>query len=160
MRNEWGEEILGVLSRVLFSVGLFFVFAACSEVPSEGQRKERDFEIGYELLNALYLFDPMNLVEQDVRLENILSEELYWRYSLTNDLRQLNAYLRFMNREATPVIIEQSEGRVVFYFLNYNIASNRTFVIEFRHNGYYVTNLQEYEIFFMPMSGRWFWEDE
>ena len=121
---------------------------------------ERDFEIGYELLHALYSFDPMNLIDQDMRLENILSEELYWRYSLTNDLRQLNAYLRFMNREASPVIIRQDVGRIVFYFLNYNIPTNRTFVIEFKHNGYYVTHLQEYEILFMPLSGRWFWEED
>ena len=139
---------------------LFLLLVGCSSfLRTEEHSRERDFEIGYELLNALYLFDPMNLVEQDMRLENILSEELYWRYSLTNDLRQLNAYLRFMNREASPVIIQQDVGRIVFYFLNYNIPTNRTFVIEFKHNGYYVTHLQEYEIFFMPLSGRWFWEE-
>lgn len=146
---------------VVFCLILFvFLFVGCSSsATTEGQSNERDFEIGYELLHALYSFDPMNLVAQDMRLENILSEELYWRYSLTNDLRQLNAYLRFMNREASPVIIQQDVGRIVFYFLNYNIPTNRTFVIEFRHNGYYVTHLQEYEIFFMPLSGRWFWEE-
>jgi len=137
------------------------LLVGCSSTSStaDDQSVQRDFEIGYELLHALYLFDPMNLVSQDIRLEGILSEELYWRYSLTNDLRQLNAYLRFMNREATPVIIQQNVGRIVFYFLNYNIASNRTFVIEFKHNGYYVTHLQEYEVFFMPLSGRWFWTE-
>jgi hypothetical protein len=139
---------------------VFLALVACSGSPSEDQQRKRDFEIGYELLNALYLFDPMDLVGQDIKLENILSEELYWRYSLTNDLRQLNAYLRFMNQEAYPVVVDQREGRITFYFLNPNIASNRTFVIEYRHNGYYVTHLQEYEIFFMPLSGRWFWEDE
>ena len=139
---------------------LLIVLTSCSvRITTPDIDVDRDFEIGYELLHALYSFDPMNLVAQDMRLENILSEELYWRYSLTNDMRQLTAYLRFMGRIAEPVIVQQDIGRIIFYFLNYNIPSSRTFVLEFKHNGYYVTDILEYEIFFMPLSGRWFWEE-
>jgi len=123
-----------------------------------GWVQSRDLRIGIELLYAMYDFNPIALAAQDAALEAILSPELFRLYSLSFDQRQLHAYLRFQNAMATPHIIHIEPGRIVYWIETSNISPLRTFQIEYRHRGGRVVSISETELFFLPPSGRDFWE--
>ena len=151
------RDIKLILIGSIMSVVLVILMTSCYSAPEQGD-KPTDFKIGQQLLEAMYLYDPFNLLAQDDRLMEVLDEDMYWLYALTYDQRQLNAFLRYQQKPAVPHIVHQEEGRIIFWIENEAIARDRTFQIEFRYEGSKIIAINESEIYFIPPSGRDFYQ--
>ena len=150
------KVIKRILIGSIMSAVVVLLMTSCYSA-SKQEDKSEDSKIGQQLLEAMYLYDPFNLLEQDDKLIEVLDEDMYWLYALTYDQRQLNAFLRYQQKPAVPHIVRQEKGRIIFWIENEAIARDRTFQIEFRYEGSKVVAVNESEIYFIPPSGRDFY---
>ena len=112
-------------------------------------------KIGRDLVFGMYNFHPMEMIEQNERLRKILSADIADMYLLSNDSRQLNVYLRFEMKPASPVILYQNNTSVTFTIDGEAMEPNRIFQIDFKHSFGRVTFIREFELFPLPPSGIW-----
>ena len=147
------------MKNILFYVTCFVVitFFSLAIIFFNQRNFTLDMEIGYELLHAMYYHNPLRLIEQQQRLEVILDESLWRTHTLTSDVRQLHAYLRFQGEKVVPHIIYQGRNRIIFWLETPYIAPYRTFQIDFTRTGRLVTGIIETELFFILPSHRYLW---
>jgi len=147
-----------LLATVAMTVGILFL-AGCAQQTETQRNEAANLNMGLRLAQSMYVFHPHYLIEQDQEMQDIMADDLYRRMSLTNDQRQLTAFLRFENTPSEINLIHQEYGRVLFYFIHPNITRDRTFQLDFRmdYETGLVTHINESEVFFMLGSGRWYW---
>jgi len=116
--------------------------------------------VGRALVFAMYDFHPMHMLEQNDVLQRILSPEIAHHFLLSNDARQLNVYLRLEMRPATPIILHQNNTSIIFTIDSVVMESDRIFQIDFTHRFGRVTSIREFELFPIPPTGIWNFEED
>lgn len=109
--------------------------------------------MGEELVEALYHYIPSEIKAQDSRLKELLSDEMYNKYTIGSDQRQMRMYLKFKNETCVPNIIYQGDNYVIYNLQSNNIGSDRIFQIHYKFKSGVITDINESEIFFLPPSG-------
>jgi hypothetical protein len=120
--------------------------------------KMNNERIGRELIYAMYDFEPMQMIEQNEKLKRLLSKDIADRYLLSDDMRQLTAYLKFEMKKAYPVILYQDNLSIKFTIESEAMEADRIFQIDFKHSFGKITSVREFELTPIPPTGIWDYE--
>lgn len=103
-------------------------------------------DTGCQVVKLMYDFStPRELVENQARLQSLLTEEEFERLCIDNDLRVVNAYYKFGYSESRVSILEHSEGYVLYQILNSFVDKNVLWVLQYdRTTDGRLTNIREY----------------
>lgn len=111
-------------------------------------------QTGERLLKDFYDFDLNTIMQNDEHVKEITTSEIYERFTLSSDNRQLRVYLKFAG-DATTTNIISHKGNTIFYsIVNRNIDATRTFALQYHYSWGKIDKVVEYEVFFLPQSSR------
>lgn len=129
-----------VVTYILLIVSLSLLWV--SVVSSSSQAN-----IGVRVVRLMYDFKaPEDLVMGQSELKTLLVEEEFERLTVDNLYRAVNTYYKFGYTSSDVVIVDYSEGYVLYRLLNDNISSNTLWIFQYdvTRNGL-LTNIREYE---------------
>lgn len=111
-------------------------------------------EVSEELLHAFYTFDLPTIADNDKRISKLTTEEIYESRTISSSNRQLRVYLKFQGNPTEAKIIKHDNDTIYYYIESEGFDSERTFAMKYKYSWGKITELVEYEVFFLPQSSR------
>lgn len=100
---------------------------------------------GSNIVRLMYDFDDMTeLSENYAILHNLVSEEVWDKISIDNELRVINSYYKFKAEKSSVVVVYEEPGLVMYKIKNSYIQPNMIWVLEYQKSGHKVTDIREY----------------
>lgn len=136
------------LANILILIGYGVLVLLLVLVLLQSQLLAGKLDVGCQAVNLLYDFStPRELVENQARLQGLLTEEEFERLTIDNDLRVVNAYYKFGYAESRVSILEYSEGYVLYQILNSSVDKNVLWVFQYdKTSDGRLTNIREYRL--------------
>lgn len=134
------------LANILILIGYGVLVLLLVLVLLQSSILSRRVDVGCQAVNLLYDFStPRELVENQTRLQELLTEEEFERLTVDNDLRVVNAYYKFGYSESKVTVLEYSEGYVLYQILNSSVDKNVLWVFQYdKTPDGKLTNIREY----------------
>ena len=111
-------------------------------------------EVSEELLHAFYTFDLPTIADNDKRISELTTEEIYESHTISSSNRQLRVYLKFQGNPTEAKIIKHDNDTIYYYIDSEGFDEERTFAMKYKYSWGKITELVEYEVFFLPQSSR------
>lgn len=111
-------------------------------------------ETAENLLHAFYTFDLNTISENDKEIQKLTTNEIYESHTISSSNRQLRVYLKFEGNPTEAVILSHKNNKIVYYIDSKNFDPERTFALEYEYSLGKITEIVEYEMFFLPQSSR------
>lgn len=135
------------MTLTVVSVILYAVFSYSYEA---GER-----ETATDLLHAMYTFSLPTVYENDERVKELTTEDVYQRLTLSSSNRQLRVYLKFQGHDVEAKVIGHHDGIIYYYLDTQAIDSTRTFALRYKYKWGKIVDVAEYELFPLPQSERY-----
>lgn len=143
--SKWKFYTINILSLVL---GLILV-VVFSYSYTAGKK-----EVSEELLHAFYTFDLNTIADNDKRIKELTTEEIYESHTIASSNRQLRVYLKFQGEPTEARIISHKDDTIFYYIDSKGFDPDRTFAMQYKYSWGKITDVVEYEVFFLPQSSR------
>lgn len=111
-------------------------------------------QAGEDLLHAFYTFNLPTIAENDKRIAELASEEIYQSHTISSSNRQLRVYLKFEGNPTEAKIISHKDNTIYYYIDSKGFDSDRTFAFKYEYSMGKITKLAEYELFLLPQTLR------
>lgn len=116
--------------------------------------KTGEREVSEDLLHAFYTFSLPTIAENDERISELTTKEIYESHTIGSSNRQLRVYLKFEGNPTEAKIISH-KGNTIFYSIeSVGFDPDRTFAMDYNYSWGKIDKVVEYEVFFLPQSSR------
>lgn len=116
--------------------------------------KAGEKEVSEELLHAFYTFDLPTISDNDKRISELTTSEIYESHTIASSNRQLRVYLKFQGKPTEAKIISHKDNTIYYYIDSEGFDSERTFALNYHYSWGKIDEVVEYEVFFLPQSSR------
>ena len=113
-----------------------------------------EHETAEDLLNAFYTFELETINENDQKIKDLTTPEIYERFTIASSNRQLRVYLKFAGEPTKAKIISHRDGIIYYYIDSQGFDSERTFALRYDYKWGKITNVAEYELTPLPQTMR------
>ena len=145
LNSKWKFSIfLWTLTVVGAIIGAVFIYSY-----KAGER-----EVSEELLHAFYTFELPTIAENDKRIKELTTEEIYQSHTISSSTRQLRVYLKFQGEPTKAKIISHKDNTIFYSVDSRGFDPDRTFAMKYHYKWGKIDKLVEYEVFFLPQSSR------
>jgi len=111
-------------------------------------------EVSEELLHSFYTFELPTIAENDKRIKELTTEEIYESHTISSSNRQLRVYLKFQGNPTEAKIIKHDGDTIYYYIDSEGFDPDRTFAFKYNYSWGKIDEVVEYEVFFLPQSSR------
>ncbi|MFF2798154.1 hypothetical protein [Lysinibacillus xylanilyticus] len=145
IRGKWGLTALVIISCctgfLLGAIGLY-------------SYKAGEKEVSEELLHAFYTFNLPTIAQNDERIKELTTDEIYQSHTISSSNRQLRVYLKFQGKPTEAKIISHKNNTIFYYINSEGFDKERTFAMQYHYSWGKIDKVVEYEVFFLPQSSR------
>lgn len=116
--------------------------------------KTGEREVSEDLLHAFYTFNLPTIADNDERISELTTKEIYESHTIGSSNRQLRVYLKFAGNPTKAKILSH-KGDTIFYSIeSEGFDPDRTFAMNYNYSWGKIDKIVEYEVFFLPQSSR------
>lgn len=140
--------------KIVLLIWVCLILVACIGAVGIYSYKAGEREVSEELLHAFYTFDLPTIADNDKRISELTTEEIYQSHTISSSNRQLRVYLKFQGKPVEAKIISHKDNTIYYYIESEGFDSDRTFAMRYHYSWGKIDKLVEYEVFFLPQSSR------
>lgn len=111
-------------------------------------------EVSEKLLHAFYTFDLTTIADNDKKISELTTEEIYQSHTISSSTRQLRVYLKFAGNPTEAKIISHKKGIIYYSIHSEGFDSERIFAMRYKYSWGKITEIAEYEVFLLPQTLR------
>lgn len=133
---------------------VFVLLAGCLGAVGLYSYKTGAREVSEDLLHAFYTFTLPTIADNDERISELTTEEIYESHTIGSSNRQLRVYLKFEGNPTKAKIISHKDNTIYYYIESAGFDPDRTFAMKYNYSWGKIDEVIEYEVFFLPQSSR------